>query len=75
MFLCQPSPEGRGWPAAGLDQPERAGRGVTWERLEHQSQAIVKRSVLFLRRFGGSDFNLTGWNGPGPLNLRIRVKW
>jgi|GEM_PF-938590 hypothetical protein len=44
------------------------------ERLEHQSEAIVKRTVLFLSRLGGSDFNLTGWKGPGCLNLRIRVQ-
>ena len=73
---CQPSPEGRGWPAAGaLTSPSADGAGVTWERLEHQSEAIVKRTVLFLRRFGGSDFNLIGWNGPGLLNLQIRVEF
>jgi hypothetical protein len=47
---------------------------VTWERLEHQSEAIVKRTVLFLRRFGGSNFNPTCSNGPGSLSLRIRVQ-
>jgi hypothetical protein len=42
--------------------------------LEVQSEATVKRTVLFLRRFGRSDFNLTSWGGTPPLNLRIRIE-
>jgi hypothetical protein len=71
-----PSPLGRGCPAAGAFT-SRSGPGeglVSWEGLGAWSEAIIRRTLLLLSRFSGSDFNLTCMNGTVPLNLRIRLR-
>jgi hypothetical protein len=40
-----------------------------------QTEVIFRCTVLFLRRFCLTNFNLTDWNGTVHPNFRIRVKW
>ena len=69
-----PSPRGEGGPLPALS-PAGAGRVRGYfGGLQAQSEAIVRRTVLFLRRFGRTDFNLTACNGSVLFNLRTRLE-